>query len=152
MNDDQLEQQMALLAERQVKLGEDVLRIKEQMDHLTAVVVDISERLGHGGRGRDSGEEMDEEVVEELTDGINQVAENVDQVADIILNLATITQEHHKNILELLEHDTQLAERIGGVYERLLKLFKLMTEHFEAQELINEAQLSTETQLLTDES
>lgn len=147
MGEEKLEQQVARIAEQQVKLGEDLIRIKEQMDHLTSIVVDISERLDRrGGRAGESAEELDEEVVEELTEGINQVAENVDQVADVMLSLANIAQEHHKHIQGLIEADTELAQRIGGVYERFLRLFKMLTENFEAQALMLEAQSPNDEQ------
>ena len=143
MSDDRLEQQIAHLVMQQAKHDNDLARIKEQLDSLTAVVIDLSERFEQGsGRAVEPAGDIDEETVEELAEGINQVANNVDNVADVMLHLANIAQEHHKHIDILLQHDTQLAERIVYVCDRLKNLYEMLTDTFNIQTQMSEDQQS----------
>ena len=151
MSADKLEQQMAHLVEQQVKHSEDLIRIKEQLDNLTAVVINVSERLDQeGGSADDLAVDLDEEVIEALVKGvvealsenINQVAANVDQLAIQMVRLANAGKQQAEEIKELYEHNAENAERTSRTYDQLIALLQSVMKQFKAQTHVNRAQQS----------
>jgi ABC-type transporter Mla subunit MlaD len=151
MSTDPLAQQIARLAEQQLQHGEDLARIKEQLDNLTAVVVNVSERLDQGGGSADDLDiDLDEGVIKALVQGvvealsgnIDQVAANVDQLANQMIRLANAGKQQAEEIKELYEHNAENAERFTRTYDQLIALVQSLMKSFKAQAHVNQAQQS----------
>ncbi|HKQ05322.1 MAG TPA: hypothetical protein VJ464_09335 [Blastocatellia bacterium] len=101
-------------------------RMKEQFDQLTAIVMNLGERVDQLGERVDQlGERVDQigTQVEKLTD-------KVDKLTDAVVGLIGIVGRHDRQIAELIERGKENEERSKATDERINALIAIVEKSF----------------------